>query len=162
MTGAVGSSPAPPGRAGFAIGPRALAILSLLLAPSACGEAPTPPLPPLLEDATTTGGSIALCEADGGVGSTPDTASHSPEIVARLKRAFPPGSAAADLRRSLRRQGFALHDRCSRDGSVSWAEFRQRGGDGVTSMAALGTVFWREDPAGRLVWTTGDIAFRGL
>lgn len=132
------------------------------LALAGCGEPLTPPLPPLLQGATTVGGSNFLCEPGSGGGLLPETASHSPEIVRRLKHGFPAGTPAARLRDSLTQQGFSLHDRCSSDGSVSWAEFRQRGGNGITAMAAFGTVFWKEDQAGRLVWTTGDIAFTGL
>ena len=29
-------------------------------------------------------------------------------------------------------------------------------------MAAYGSVYWKEDKAGGLVWTTGDIDFTGL
>lgn len=127
-----------------------------------CGEPLRPRLPPLLQGASTTGGSNFLCEQGQGQGSTPETASHSPEIVQRLRQDFPQGTLAARLRAALSRQGFAIHDACSPDRSISWAEFRQRGGNGITRMAAFGTVYWKEDKAGRLVWTTGDIAFTGL
>jgi hypothetical protein len=127
-----------------------------------CGAPLSPPLPPLFEGAHTTGGSNSLCEPEGRQGSTPETASHSPEIVQRLRRDFPPGTPTARLREALARQGFRLHEPCSPDGSIRWAEFRQSGGNGITAMAAFGTVYWKEDNAGRVVWTTGDIAFTGL
>jgi hypothetical protein len=127
-----------------------------------CGEPLNPPLPPLLEGASTTGGSNFLCEQGPERGSTPETASHSPEIVQRLRHDFPTGSQASNLRAVLLRQGFSVHDACSPDKSVSWAEFRQRGGNGITAMAAFGTVYWKQDGNGRLIWTTGDIAFTGL
>ena len=128
----------------------------------ACGDAVSPPLPPLLQGASTTGGSNFLCEQGRGPGSSPETASHSPEIVQRLRRDFPVGSSATRLREVLSGQGFSIHDACSHDKSVSWAEFRQNGGNGITAMPAFGTVYWKQDQAGRLVWTTGDIAFTGI
>jgi hypothetical protein len=135
--------------------------LATALGLCACSK-PSPPLPPLLEGATTTGGTTELCGQGRGQGSTPETASHSPEIVQRLRHDFPAGTSASRLRTALERQGFSIHDACSPDKMVSWAEFRERGGNGITAMAAYGTVYWREDAAGRIVWTTGDIAFAGL
>lgn len=42
------------------------------------------------------------------------------------------------------------------DKSASWAEFRQRRSNGVTTyQAAFGTVYWKQDEVGRLIWTTG-------
>ncbi|EQB32342.1 hypothetical protein M529_10155 [Sphingobium ummariense RL-3] len=62
----------------------------------------------------------------------------------------------------LSRQRFTIHDGCSADKSVSWAEFRQRRSNGVaTYQAAFGTVYWKQDEIGRLIWTTGDIAYTG-
>ena len=136
------------------------AAIASCFALSACGDPVSPPLPPLLLGASSTGGSNSLCEQ--GRGSTPETASHSPEIVQRLRRDFPVGSSAPKLREALSRQGFLIHDGCSPDKSVSLAVFRQSGGNGVTTMPAFGTVYWKQDQAGRLVWTTGDIAFTGL
>ena len=136
-------------------------FLAAAFALSACGK-PNPPLPPLLQDATTTGGTTDLCGGGQGQGSTPETASHSPEMVHRLRHDFPAGTAAAGLREALSRQDFTVHPACSPDKSISWAEFRQHGGNGITAMSAFGTVYWKEDPAGRLVWTTGDISFTGL
>ena len=141
-----------------------LTLFSISL--TSCGEPLDPPLPPLLQGASSTGGSNFLCEPDlvseGVEGTTPDTVSHSTEIVGRLNSAFPRGSLAKLLRQSLADQGFEIHDACSPDGSVSFPIFRQRGGNGITSYPAFGTVFWREDELGRLVWSTGDIAFTGL
>ena len=130
-----------------------------------CVEPLDPPLPALLEGARSTGGSNSLCEPDafdGIGGTTPETASHSPEIVQRLNRDFPPGVPAEQLRQSLVIQGFVIHDACSSDGSVSLAVFRQRGGNGITSFPAFGTVHWKKDEAGRIIWVTGDIHFTGL
>ena len=139
-----------------------LLIVAGCLFLSGCGS-PSPKLPPLLLGATTTGGSNFLCEGGNEQGSVPETASRSPEIVARLRAGYPPGSPASKLRTSLSKQGFAIHDGCSADKSVSWAEFRQHRSNGVgTYTAAFGTVYWKQDAVGRLVWTTGDIAYTGL
>jgi hypothetical protein len=141
---------------------KTLFTLAASIASGGCGAPLSPPLPPLLEGAHSTGGSNSLCEPGGRHGSTPETASHSPEIALRLRREFPPGTPAARLREALARQGFRLHEPCSPDGSIRWAEFRQSGGNGITAMAAFGIVYWKENDAGRLVWATGDISFIGL
>ena len=133
-----------------------------LAATGACSEAVSPPLPTLATGATTTGGSNSLCRPDYGQGSTPATASHSPEMNQRLNRDFPPGSKAVLLRRSLVRQGFQLNGACSPDHGVWLATFRQRGGNGITSFPAFVSVYWKEDGDARLVWASGDIAWTGL
>lgn len=137
-------------------------ILATCLILSGCASTSSK-LPPLLRDATTTGGSNFLCEGGHEQGSVPETASHSPEIVARLQANHPIGSRASELRASLLRQGFTIHDGCSADKSVSWAEFRQQlSGSAGPYTSAFGTVYWKKNAAGRLMWTTGDIAYTGL
>ena len=140
------------------------AVVVLAASTAACewGEPVTPPLPPLLQGARTTGGSNSLCEGGERPGSTPETASHSPEVVQRLRRHFPPGTSAARLREELERQGFEVHEGCSPDGSIGWAQFRQSGGNGITVMAGHGTVYWKEDQAGRIVWATGDVGYTSI
>ena len=139
-----------------------LPFVAACLALSGCGQA-VEELPQILIGATTTGGSNSLCEGGNDHGSSTETASHSPEIVERLRADFPAGSPASKLRTNLSRQGFIIHDGCSVDKSVSWAEFRQRRSNGVaTYQAAFGTVYWKQDPAGRVIWATGDIAYTGL
>jgi hypothetical protein len=115
-----------------------------------------------MESAHTTGGSNSLCDPGSGEGSTPETASHSPEMVKRLKRYFPVGTTSKSLREWLVKQGFTLKGPCSSDGSISWAWFQQSGGNGITAMPAFGSVYWKEDASGNLVWVTGDIGFTGL
>lgn len=139
---------------------RFLSAVSCFLA-AGCGSS-LPKLPPLLIDATTTGGSNFLCEGGDQEGAMPDTASHSPEIVGRLRVGHPPGSRAANLRKDLLRQGFTIHEGCSADRSVSWAEYRQRASNGFGYYTpAFGTVYWKQDRMGRLIWATGDIAYTG-
>jgi len=139
-----------------------LAIAAACLVLSGCGQA-LDELPPILIGATTTGGSNFLCEGDNERGSSLETASHSPEIVERLRVNYPPGSPASKLRTSLLRQGFTIHDGCSADKSVSWAEFRQRRSNGFAIyQAVFGTVYWKQDAVGRLIWTTGDVGYTSL
>lgn len=70
---------------------------------------------------------------------------------------------AADLRKDLLRQGFTIQGGCSADRSVSWAEYQQRDSNGFGYYTpAFGTVYWKQDTTGRLVWATGDIAYTGL
>lgn len=97
----------------------------------------------------------------GGTGTTPDTVSHSPEIVARLRHDFPAGSSAANLISSLRKQGFTLH-RCASDRTMGYALFSQQGGSAILSYPASASIYWKADAQGRLIWTTGDIGYRGL
>lgn len=131
----------------------------------ATGCAPSPTLPPLLRDAHTTGGSNFLCDVDmvrrGTVGTTPDTVSHSPEIVGRLGHDFPAGSSAASLSSYLRQQGFTLH-RCVSDRTIGYALFSQEAGSAILSYPASASIFWKADGRGRLIWTTGDIGYHGL
>jgi hypothetical protein len=141
-------------------------LLSALVASCDFFSQPTPPLPPLLRDATTTGGANFLCETDEfreamGEGSTPETASHSPEISARLEHSFPVGSDGSALRDALLAQGFEMLE-CAPDPTIHIARFDQTGGNGVTTMSAMGIVFWKTDADGKIVWTIGDISYRGL
>jgi hypothetical protein len=129
---------------------------------ASCGEPLKPALPALMKSAHTTGGSNTLCEPGSGESSTPEMASHSPEMVQRLNYNFPVGTSASKLREWLVQQGFTLSEPCSPDGRISWAWFRQSGGNGITTMPAFGKVFWKEDGSGKLVWVTGDIGFTGL
>lgn len=129
---------------------------------AACGAPLSPPTPPLLNDATSTGGTSFSCEPGHGAGSTPETASHSPEINERLKQSFPSGTPALDLRRSLVLQGFELQGSCSPDRSIQWAIFKQRGGNGITAFPAFATIYWKENRAGKIDWAMGDIQFTGL
>jgi hypothetical protein len=127
-------------------------------------EAPSPPLPPLLVGASSTGGPNYLSEPYAPPpdtrGATTETAAHSPEIVARLGREYPQGTAADKLRSSLLHQGFEIQ-RCPWNPSLYFARFDQTGGNGITSMAASAIVIWKIDDAARIVWATGDIGFRG-
>jgi len=132
-------------------------LIFLALLASGCSEKPSPPLPPLLQNASPGGGTENLCKGTGP-GSSPQTAAQSPEIVDRLRTAFPAGSPAVRLRTELARQGFHIDAPCSSDASIHSAAFRQVGGLG----SAFGLIVWKEDGEGRLVWTSGNIQYRDL
>ena len=112
-------------------------------------------LPPLVEGATSQGGTNYDCRG----GTDPRSQSRlarSPEMVARLRNQFPTGSGSDKLRASLERQGFTLEGPCSLDRGVSWAQFRRNGNEAVAN------VYWRETPDGRLIWTFADVAYTFL
>jgi hypothetical protein len=135
---------------------------AVVLFVAGCGDPVSPPLPPLLQGATSGGGGNYLCNGDPtGRRHGPEETAHSPEIVARLQKAFPTGSSTAKLIESLKEQGFAFHGPCSSD-NVAYASFSQAGGNGITAMAASAEVYWKDDGKGHLVWTTGNISFLGL
>ena len=133
---------------------------------TSCGDTPSPPLPPLLKGATGGGGGDFLCnplpnDMRGKMsGETPETVAQSPEIVARLRKSFPTGSPASALESTLVNQGFKL-EACSSQ-NVKRATFSQTGGNGITAMSAFASVTWKTDATGQIVWTTGNIGFRGL
>ncbi len=140
------------------IKPSTIVGAALLIA--ACSEQ-SPPLPPLLQDATTTGGITDLCEDNDAEPSEPvtnaSTVSHSPEIVERLERDFPRGSNSEDLKAALLEMGFKMLP-CP--GAFA-ARFDQADGDESNSKQITSTIVWKADPDGRIVWTTGDIAYTG-
>lgn len=102
-----------------------------------------------------------LCEDGalprGSEGTTPETASHSPEIVARLNRDFPKGSSSDNLKAALLKMGFKSIQ-CP--GNLA-ARFDQKGGNGITAMRASAIVIWKADSSGRIIWATGDIGYTG-
>jgi hypothetical protein len=78
-----------------------------------------------------------------------------------LASAYPEGSSAKKLEADLQNQGFAISG-CENEPLERMAVFDQSGGDGITSMSAFATVNWKSDADGKLVWTTGNITYRGL
>jgi hypothetical protein len=113
-------------------------------------------LPPLVKWASDTGGERYDCASETSPASNPQL-DHSPEMIDRLRKSFPPGSPASRLRASLVRQGFTLEGACPRgyppNPSVSWAQYRRNGNEVVAN------VYWRETPDGRLIWTFADVAY---
>ena len=141
----------------------AAVFASCLLA--SCIEPLTPALPPLLEGATSGSGADFLCNPFPSnmpsklIGGTPENVSQSPEIVARLRAAFPPGTSAASLQGALLNQGFKM-DTCPKP-NLKRATFNQTGGGGILYQA-FANVTWKTDASGQIEWATGNISFRGL
>ncbi|MEP0191096.1 MAG: hypothetical protein ABJP70_10760 [Erythrobacter sp.] len=133
-------------------------ILGAALLTGACSSQSTS-IPPLLQDATTTGGIIRLCEQDTAEPSSlvtnASTVSFSPEIVERLERDFPRGSKSDDLKAALFEMGFKMRP-CP--GALA-ARFDQAAGNGANSKEFTSTIVWKADSNGRLLWTTGDIVY---
>jgi hypothetical protein len=77
-------------------------------------------------------------------------------------RDFPVGTTSKNLRDWLVKQGFTLNGPRSSDGNISWAWFRQSGGNSITATPAFGGVYWKEEAPSKLVWVTGDIGSTGL
>lgn len=150
-----------PSRAGWRrLGVAALVLVAGLLL--ALFWPPWPPvLPPLLRGATAGGGWLGACPA------TPDEARErarsplaiSPELDARLRQRFPPGSDEDRLVAELRHEGFGEPSVCQ-DASVRFARFQQRGG-GMLWFPMWAAAYWKVDDAGRIVWTRGFVAFTG-
>ena len=132
-------------------------LFTLMLLPVlGCLPACQDDLPPLIRGATTGVGGIAYDCGRDAIPLSESTLSRSPEITERLSQTFPPRSSSANLRSSLKEQGFEMMGPCSVDGSVSWAQFRKNGNEVVAN------IYWREDSSGRLVWTFGNVYFTFL
>jgi hypothetical protein len=120
-----------------------------------------PPTPPLLQDATATGGwSSGGCPPTYEFEKTADE-SKSPEIVSRLKAQYPPGTPSKVLVDALLAQHFTVIARCSNDASIKRAIFRQTGGGFFGPYPAFANVAWKVDANDRIVWTKAAISYTG-
>ena len=122
-----------------------------------------PPTPPLLENASATGGW-------GGIGcprgpSDPPlremSEARSPEVEDRLTRRFPPGTPEAQLKRALVSQHFQMIGSCEADTSIHRATFSQTGGGFYGPYPAWAVVAWKIDAAEKIVWTKADVEYTG-
>jgi hypothetical protein len=124
-----------------------------------------PPTPPLLRNAFARGGWWSGgCPPTNEIeqkGLTRLGEALSPELDQRLRTRFPPGSAAGGLERYLRSQGFDQLQRCVNDPSISQMDFIQTGGGFYGPYPMFAEVAWKQDGAGRIVWTKGYVAFTG-
>jgi hypothetical protein len=118
---------------------------------------PQPPLPPLLQDATATGGGGSDCDEPENVRTQPQ----SPQIATRLLKVAPPGSPAIRLEHLLKQQGFTDEKSCATMPSLHNVMFMQEPGGGLSD-AALAVIWWKVDPPGRIQWTSGNIEYSGL
>jgi hypothetical protein len=135
--------------------------LACVLPAVGCGG-PLSQIPELVQGAHSTGGENYLCGPYprgvkyGDISTTPETASHSPEINSRLHERFPPGSPSAALRRLLVEEGFQLRGACPPDGRTQFASYAQSGGSGL-DQRIFATVYWKTDSHDKLVWSSGNI-----
>ena len=122
----------------------------------------TPATPPLLRGVTAGHGSWA----SGGCPPTrfdpPLPEASSPELAERLRSQFPPGTPSQVLVEDLRGQGFVATSPCENDKSIHRMIFSQEGGSILPPFPVSAAVAWKEDAAGRIVWTKGQVEFTGL
>lgn len=137
----------------------AVVVAGILLA--GCDDGLEPATPPILRNVTAGGGWW-----NGGCPShykalSGDHEALSPELTQRLAKGFPTGSEAVLLKEALRSQGFRMQERCATEPSIRLAEFRQTGGRFYGPYPVFAQVTWKQDDAGRLVWSKGHVAFTG-
>lgn len=129
-----------------------LAVWAAALCVAGCG--PYQRTPALLRDVgKQVGGTWDLC-----VGQPVDEAVHSELLASRLTSRFPVGTPGREVRQGLASEGFQL-DRCDENPAIHIARYRwERGWNwrGVT-YGGLGTVTYKTDPSGRLLWITGFV-----
>src|SRR6185437_13140796 len=102
-----------------------------------------PPTPPLLRDATGHGGWWSGgCPRRTEFGERDADEARSPEIEDRLRKQFPAGSSASELKRALSSQGFTDPNKCETDSSITRMIFRQRGGGLFGPYPAFAVVAW--------------------
>ena len=117
--------------------------------------APRPLLPDVLRGATAGRRSPISCETIEGT-----EAAHSSEIVSRLKRRFPIGSAVLDLSDYLLAEGFQITTPCAQDRLIQMATFTQTRGGGL-SYPAHAEIWWKVEGVS-LACITASIQYTGL
>jgi len=85
----------------------------------------------------------------------------SPELDARLKQQFPPGTSEQALVNALMSQGFKRVGSCHTDASIQQASF-SKPGTGILPYDIGADVYWKHDDRGRIVWTKGLVQYSGL
>jgi hypothetical protein len=80
-----------------------------------------------------------------------------PEITAKLRKDFPPGSPASVLSSELLRQGFVVADApCSKDPSIKGASIN------IPALVSTDAhIYWQADANGKLIWTAGRVWYTG-
>ncbi len=114
-------------------------------------------LPPLLRNASSPGGYSDGCPR--AKWAYADTSAASPEINERLSRDFPPGSPASMLSAELIKEGFTIDPPCSDDTTIKIASYTQKH---YFLYQAYGTIYWKVDSAGNIVWSEGFIELDGF
>lgn len=139
----------------------ALPLAAVLMA--ACSAPLRPATPPLLAKATSLGSWDSQgCPARAHDLSAKYPEAHSPQMEARLAKAFPPGAAESRLIAALEQQGFRPDRACDNDPSIHRALFLQSGGSGYGPLPARARVAWKVDRAGRILWTKADVVYLGF
>src|SRR5438093_13756677 len=113
-------------------------LLTLPLFASSCDLA----LPPLLRGATASGGWYGACPPanESQAAAQAHGEAISPELDARLKEQFPPGTEESKIVRVLGEQGFAPSKECEGDHSIRYSQFR---GHSVLANDVHAAVYWK-------------------
>ena len=120
------------------------------------------PLPPLLVGARAASGNYDGCPEAPSRWADPHPGSGaSPNLTARLARAFPPGSDAGRVSSTLAAQGFEPSGACQTDPSVRFAIYDDPPGHLRGIFETHAVVFWKADAADRILWTRGFVAYTG-
>ncbi len=118
-----------------------------------------PPTPPILEGG---GGELVVRVHDSGCPPwDPSDRKNPGSIDDRLAMAFPAETPQEQVVRSLARQGFTIKSPCTTDPTIRYAEFSQSGGGFYGPYPAFSVVTWKVDPAGRIIWASGWVAYTG-
>lgn len=107
-----------------------------------------PPLPPLLEKATASGGWFGACPPEG---DGRQKLAISPELDQRLQQQFSPGTPEQQLVAVLSDQGFRRAASCKNDPTIHRMEFERE--------QVRAAVYWKSDDAARTVWTKGFVFY---
>ena len=146
---------------------RIVALIAIVLScfAAACSATNERSVPRILRGAHAGGGWWGACppssEAEAEFRRTARQLAISPELNSRLESSFPRGSPEQTLIESLGSQGFALSDHCKSDSTIRIATFHSPG-RGFLAYATDAQVYWQADAKGRIVWTKGFVAYRGL
>ena len=141
---------------------RTIALFRIMLCLIGCVTITSckPPLPPLLEGASTSGGLYGGCPR--AVLVDRKELALSPELDERLRQQFPPGTPARKLSEALVSQGFVLGRPCKEDNSIREANFTKKGDGFYYLFRTDSSVFWKTDERGNIVWTEGFLMFIGF
>lgn len=117
-----------------------------------------PPTPPILTGLTT---KLGMEHHSGCPPWDDNDLRNYLSIEAKVDRTFPPGTPQEHVNESLTAQGFKVEPPCSTDQSVRYATFIQSGGGLYGPYPAYAVVTWKVDAQGRVMWTSGSVAYTG-
>ncbi len=116
-------------------------------------------LPPILRGASAGGGWASDCPQPANWPKSPEAL--SPELDARLREQFPPGTPADTLVTNLKGWHFEIAESCSEDPSIKRAHYQEPEG-WIVFMPMTANIYWKVGQDGSIVWTKGFVAFAGL